>query len=209
MQKANCYLLAGPNGAGKSENANVYIPHQISVFNGDLILQELQKKHPSIESVRLAGAVSQQLENKRYRALLLNEDFGFETNYSADLTTELVLQFKSEGYRINLVYFGMDDVNECLLRVNERKINGGHNVPKDVVEFNFEEGIKRIHNDLYLYDSILFAQAVEKETQLVALYQDGRELYKFDQTPFWFEKHFKARMEDYIWENDIGHSKGR
>ena len=38
MQKANCYIIAGPNGAGKSENANVYIPHQISVFNGDLIL---------------------------------------------------------------------------------------------------------------------------------------------------------------------------
>jgi predicted ABC-type ATPase len=194
-EQPDFFVLAGPNGAGKSTNANSFMPAFISVFNGDLFLQQLEGRYPHIESSRLAGGVAVELEKQRDQALSNNQSFGFETNYSSDMSTEITHIFKNAKYRTNLIYFGLDDINESIARVNEREKDGGHHVPEEIIKYNFKEGIIRVNKDLGLYNTILFAETKATGTSLVAFINNSSKVKIILNKPMWFVKHFKSNFE--------------
>ena len=139
------FILAGPNGAGKSTNGHSLVSPSLPIFNGDLVFAELIKRYPDTEPARLQGGVAHALEEARDKAIALKADFAFESNYSSDMASEISQRFKEAGYKTTLVYFGLDSVKSSALRVTERNELGGHNVTPDVIKYNFDEGIKRVH----------------------------------------------------------------
>src|SRR5207248_3218786 len=125
----------------------------------DQVLADLVKKYPGVATDRLHGGVAKVLEDARDAALAVKKDFAFESNYSSDLATEITTLFKDSGYQTTLIYFGLDNFKQSAARVRDRKMLGGHNVQPEVIQYNFEEGIRRVKKDFPLFDSIFFVDS--------------------------------------------------
>ena len=190
------FIIAGPNGAGKSTNGHLYISAGTSIFNGDQVFADLVAKFPTIAPDRLQGGVAKKLEDARNEALAAKKDFAFESNYSTDLATEITNTFKKNGYQTNLIYFGLDTLMESALRVRDRKIMGGHGVSQEVIQYNFEEGVKRVNQDLDLFDNILFIDTKDQDTRVIVLVDKKNDLQlNLKEAPSWYNNHFRPAID--------------
>lgn len=161
-------VVAGANGAGKSRLSPFYL-HCIS-FDGDLLIQKLRKEHPDWEERWISGTVASELQRQKNDAILQHKDFAFETNFSNDLILNMIDEFKKAGYKITLLYFGLGSLEESIARVMQRKMFGGHDVADEIIEYNFYEGIKRVRQNLHLFDNIMFVDGSSNYGEIVALY---------------------------------------
>jgi len=66
------------------------------------------------------------LENKR--------DFCYETNFDSNPMV-WAKKAKALGYRIELIFFCLDNIELAQQRVQYRTENNGHHVPDDIVEY--------------------------------------------------------------------------
>jgi predicted ABC-type ATPase len=187
-------VIAGPNGAGKSRLCPFYI-HTKS-FDGDLLALNLRKEHPEWEERWISGTVAGELERQKNRALESHSDFAFETNFSNDLILNLIREFKEAGYKISLYYFGVINIEECATRVMQRKMFGGHDVPNEVIKYNFTEGIKRAQENLQLFDAITFIDGNSDFGEMVALYIKKSNKHEImNETYEWFNRYFREEFE--------------
>lgn len=209
--KPQFFILAGPNGAGKSTNGHFHIPSGLSIFNGDLVFAELQRQYPHIEPDRLGGGVAVALEKARDKALADRTDFAFETNFSNNMAVEITQIFKNEGYETSLIYFGLNDIYRSATRVDERVLLGGHQVPLEVIKYNFEEGIKRVTNQLADFDHIRFIDtSIPFSARVIALSNklNGQHAV-LDPNIAWFNKNFKTPLEHDFLQYQNGRSSQR
>lgn len=192
------FVLAGPNGAGKTTFGLSFIPANIAVFNGDDVFAKLVLQFPDIEPERLKGGVPVALEKARDHAIAKKVDFAFETNFSSDLTLELINHFRKEGYLVNLIYFGIDSPLIAESRVKSRVSLGGHDVPSETIVFNYVEGVRRVKDCINIFDNVEFV-ATGTKVNLVATYSKTPAGYiLFERGADWFDKHFKSMIEGLI-----------
>jgi predicted ABC-type ATPase len=192
------FIIAGPNGAGKTAFGSLFVPSNVSIFNGDLIFADLVRKYPHIDPEKLKGGVPSALEKARDQALSEQKDFAFETNFSANLTIQLAKQFQKEGYKIHLIYFGLKNIDFAKSRVRTRVGLGGHDVPTETIEFNYEEGIKLVKKNLRMFDTISFISNNLKPS-LVAYYEKSPLKYtQLDKRVTWFNRHFKSVINEIL-----------
>ena len=55
------------------------------------------------------------------------------------------------------------------MRVDQRKFYGGHDVEKSIIEYNFNEGIKRMQQNLHLFDNITFVDGNSNFGEIAAI----------------------------------------
>lgn len=68
----------------------------------------------------------------------------------------MIDEFKSAGYKITLFYFGLESLDESTYRV--------------IIEYNFHEGIKRIQQNLHIFDNITFVDGNSNYGEVIAIY---------------------------------------
>ena len=161
-------VIAGPNGAGKSRLCPYYI--HCKSFDGDLLALNLRKEHPEWEERWIGGTVASTLQKQKDEAIASLKDFAFETNFSNDLILNMIHDFKEAGYKITLFYFGLPTLDDSTYRVMQRKMFGGHDVADEIIEYNFHEGIKRMQQNLNLFDNITFVDGNSNFGKIIALY---------------------------------------
>ena len=161
-------VIAGPNGAGKSRLCPYYI--HCKSFDGDLLALNLRKEHPEWEERWIDGTVASTLQKQKDEAIASQKDFVFETNFSNDLILNMIDEFKNAGYKITLFYFGLPSLDDSTYRVMQRKLMGGHDVANKIIEYNFYEGIKRMQQNLHLFDNITFVDGNSNFGKIIALY---------------------------------------
>lgn len=198
MKRPEFTVIAGPNGAGKSRLCSYYIHTQH--FDGDLLALNLQKEHPDWKREWITGSVAGELEKQKNKALSGHCDFAFETNFSNDLILNMIDEFKNAGFKISLLYFGLGSLAESFIRVDQRKMYGGHNVEKTVIEHNFKEGILRIQQNLHLFDNLTFIDGNSMFGEIVALHikKSGKHEITNHASP-WFSQYFKAAFEQLVY----------
>ena len=190
-QRPEFAVIAGPNGAGKSRLCPYYI--HCKSFDGDLLAMNLRKEHPEWEERWIGGTVASTLQKQKDNAIALQKDFAFETNFSNDLVLNMINEFKEAGYKITLFYFGLPSVNESTSRVLQRKMFGGHDVADEVIEFNFNEGIKRVQRSLHLFDNITFIDGNSNFGEIVAIYIKKSAKHEITSHAYsWFNDYFKV-----------------
>ena len=183
-------VIAGPNGAGKSRLCPFYI--HCESFDGDLLAMNLRKEHPEWEERWIGGTVAGLLQKQKDGAIELQKDFAFETNFSNDLILNMIHEFKEAGYKITLFYFGLGSITESCMRVDQRKFYGGHDVEKSIIAYNFHEGIKRIQQNLHLFDNITFVDGNSNFGEIVALYIKKTARHEITNRSYsWFDEHFE------------------
>ena len=82
----------------------------------------------------------------------------------------MIHDFKEAGYKISLFYFGLPTLDDSTYRVMQRKMFGGHDVANEIIEYNFYEGIKRMQQNLHLFDNITFVDGNSNFGKIIALY---------------------------------------
>ena len=142
------YIIAGPNGAGKTTASYTILPEIFEVkefVNADEIAKGLSPFNPENVSVKAGRLMLQRIheliENK--------ESFAFETTLSTRSYVNLVKKAQSNGYDVTLLFLSLDSQELAIKRVETRVIEGGHNIPVDVIKRRYEKGLSNLFN-LYI-----------------------------------------------------------
>lgn len=138
-----CWIIAGPNGAGKTTFALEYLPQvaQCSRFvNADMIAAGLSPLAPERELLAASRLFLREVE----RCIHLREDFAFETTLAGRSYLKLVRRLRAEGWRVELIYLALPSMEMSKLRVAERVLHGGHNIPTVDIERRFARSLQNL-----------------------------------------------------------------
>lgn len=188
-------IIAGPNGASKSRLGIFY--SNVKAFDGDKLAMQLRQEHPDWVDRWIDGTVISTLMKEKENAIIQKVNYAFETNFSSELPLNLIREFKDAGYKISLIYFGLISKEESLSRVMQRQTMGGHDVSQDVIEYNFNEGIKRVRTSLHLFENILFIDGTSDFGDIKAIHiaKSGKHQITDHPAP-WFDQYFKDAFEN-------------
>ena len=134
-----CIVIAGPNGAGKTTFAREFLPKDAGIIhfvNADLIAGGLSPLNPEL-AVLASGRIFLAELDRLAKAQL---DFAFETTLSGLVYLNRLKQWKSAGYRVEIVFLRLASPQIALRRIAARVKQGGHDVPQADVIRRFERG---------------------------------------------------------------------
>ena len=165
------FIIAGPNGAGKTTFANVFLPGPAGCedfINADLIARGLSPFAPEKAAIQAGKIMLQQIEMK----VRDGRTFAFETTLSGLNYARHIPKWREAGYHVTLFFLSLPSADVAVSRVRARVMQGGHNVPEDVIRRRFAVGIRNFHkvycplvNTWALYDNsatLQFLDAGEK-----------------------------------------------
>ncbi len=69
------------------------------------------------------------------------ESFAFETTLSGLAYLKHISKWRALGYHVSLYFLALPTADLALKRVRERVIQGGHNIPEDVIRRRFVSGL--------------------------------------------------------------------
>jgi predicted ABC-type ATPase len=134
------FIISGPNGAGKTTAAKTILPETLGIkefVNADEIARGLSPFNPekaSFEAGRIMlNRIRQLMKDKR--------DFSIETTLSSKTYFPLIREMKKKGYTLTLIFLWLSNVEIAKSRVAKRVSEGGHNIPKDVIERRYNRGL--------------------------------------------------------------------
>jgi predicted ABC-type ATPase len=137
---SNLFIIAGCNGAGKTTASFTILPEILNCkefVNADEIAKGVSPFQPESVSFQ-AGRIM----IERINELLNNKvDFAFETTLTTLSYLQTIKVAKENGYKINLIYFWLNDVKLALERVKIRVSEGGHNIPEETIRRRYFKGI--------------------------------------------------------------------
>ena len=144
-KKPACWIIAGPNGAGKTTFALDYLPEIAeceNFINADLIAAGISPLAPEKELL----AASKIFLNEIRSFISKRVDFAFETTLSGKTYLKLINELKEDGWRTELIYLALPDVEMSKLRVAERVRHGGHNIPEKDILRRFPRSLNNLLN---------------------------------------------------------------
>jgi predicted ABC-type ATPase len=180
-------IVAGPNGAGKSTFVQHFLqPLEIALVNPDAIARVLFPDAPpaaAYEAARAADLV---------RADLLDRGVSFcmETVFSdpEGAKVEFLRDAQNRGYKVMLIFIGVESSTVSVGRVFERTQEGGHDVPADKVHSRFPRTFANLGKALTFVDeAILFDNTLSAEPyRFVAELHNGRIVRRGTTQPEWW-----------------------
>ena len=143
MEMKRLYIIAGPNGAGKTTASYTILPEIFDCnefVNADEIARGLSPFNPDMVAFH-AGRIM--LE--RINELLNNgKTFALETTLSTKSYVSFIKKAKVNGYEVILLFLRLDSQELAIERVKTRVIEGGHNIPENVIRRRYENGLKNL-----------------------------------------------------------------
>lgn len=184
MEERNLYIIAGCNGAGKTTASFTILPDILDCkefVNADEIAKGLSPFQPE----KVAFEAGRIMLYRINELLLQNENFAFETTLSTKSYKNKVLEAKNKNYNVTLLFFWLKNPKLAKERVKTRVLEGGHNIPEDVIERRYTKGIKNLF-DIYIpiMDQVLIFDNSEGKHQLIAEKSSTEELNILDEHKF-------------------------
>ena len=131
-------ILAGPNGAGKTTFAREFLTTEANCptfLNADIIAAELSPQHPEQVAMRAARTMLKRIREESAKG----ESLAFETTLATRSYAHLIREWQADGYYVALWFLSLRGVDLALARVSERVMQGGHDIPEEVVRRRFSE----------------------------------------------------------------------
>ncbi len=168
MKNSHLYIVAGCNGAGKTTASYTILPEIINCkefVNADEIAKGLSPFQPE----KVAFEAGRIMVNRVNDLLSENETFAFETTLATRSYKSKIIKAKENGYKVTLLFFWLDNIKLAKERVRTRVIEGGHNIPEDVIERRYFKGIKNLF-EIYLpiIDRVLIFDNSSGKHELIA-----------------------------------------
>ena len=141
-----CWIIAGPNGAGKTTFALEFLPRNAGCthfINADLIAAGLAPLAPERELFAASRLVLRELETR----ISARDSFAFETTLAGRTYLRLVERLRLQGWRVELIYLALPSAEMSALRVAERVVHGGHNIPQADILRRFPRSLRHLLED--------------------------------------------------------------
>ena len=123
-------VVAGPNGSGKTSTTEKLLANEWTAdsiyINPDIIAQEQFGGWNSQEAVLKAAKEATRL---RYQCLNERKNFVFETVFSSQEKLDFLHKAKEADFFIRFFYVCTENPEINVLRITQRYLNGGHEVP--------------------------------------------------------------------------------
>jgi predicted ABC-type ATPase len=168
MNDKKLFIISGCNGAGKTTTSFNILPDLLDCkefVNADEIARGISPFQPEKVSIE-AG----KLMLKRIDELMRDgQVFSFETTLSSKSFINKIIQAKSRGYYVSLIFFWLDSIELAKDRVRKRVSEGGHYIADKVIERRYKSGIKNLF-ELYQkhVDSLFIFDNSNTEASLIA-----------------------------------------
>lgn len=196
------YLITGSNGSGKSTVGPDYLPRRIidnyKIFDGDKLFMAKRKelfpdliKSPKEAKRIAADFVIETLESLLEDALTRNDNFVYEGHFPSYATWDFPKRFKSNGYAIEMLFLGLNEIDISEMRVGIRAKKGGHNVPRWDIENNFYGNLEMLNEHYQLLDHLQIVDTSEFLPKPLASFR-GEDLVsgvEANELPQWFTKY--------------------
>ena len=177
------WSIAGPNGVGKTTYAFRHIrtvAGTVRFVNLDEIARGISPLDPA-SGQRQAARIALSLIDA---SLAARESFSLETTLSGRTHLAVLAAASAAGFRINLLFFAVADVDICLSRVARRVAEGGHGVAEADIRRRFQRALSNFPDyarraDLWrIYDNNgpQPRTAIEGRGACVAMRGEGRGL---------------------------------
>ena len=184
------YVIAGCNGAGKTTASFTILPGILDCrefVNADEIARGVSPFQPEKAAFEAGRIMLRRIE------MLMGEraSFAFETTLSTKSYKNTILEARSIGYNVTLLYFWLESVALAKERVNIRVSEGGHNIAPEIIERRYMRGIENLF-DIYLpiVDAALIFDNSFGDYQLIADKRLNEGLNIFRQEQFQKMKQF-------------------
>lgn len=164
-------IIAGPNGAGKTTFAREFLPHEAScpVFvNADLIAAGIAPFAPETAAIQAGRVMLQELA----RHFAARTNFAFETTLSGRSYLRLIHEWQKAGYQVKLIFLQLASAETAIARVAQRVVQGGHDIPEDVIRRRFAAGRNNFET---LYAPIVDAWALYDNSGAIPVLIDWSE----------------------------------
>ncbi len=178
-------IIAGVNGAGKSTLYNTTKNLKpLPRVNTDEIVREIGSwKDASI--VMEAGKIAV----KRIEEYLLKgESFNQETTLCGHSILNNIERAKKLGYRIELIYVGVDSVEIAKQRIAKRVADGGHGIPDADVSRRYYESFDNLKKIISKCDLVSLCDNTQ-ELRRFAIYKNGTLCRLSKQVPVWYNEY--------------------
>ena len=150
MNRPVCTIIAGPNGAGKTTFALKYlfeVAHCRRFINADLIASGLSPLSPEAGQIAAGRLFIKEIRE----AIERRESFSFETTLSGRTNSKRMKLLQENGWRVELIYLYLPDVEMSIARVAERVRHGGHDIPRQSILRRYPRSLQNL---LEIYASI-------------------------------------------------------
>jgi len=168
--KPTLLVISGPNGAGKSTHIQTMLPDPFDgIFSFDRdqtrVSFELELKAAGVLEIEIVPRATRMMEEKLFlemkKAISNKEHFVLETPLSHPDYWKYIDMFESTGYQVQLNYLCLDKVGDCIGRVEQRVLEGGHLVRPDTIKGVFNDNLMHINSQyqsfqrVELYDGMI------------------------------------------------------
>ena len=174
-------IIGGVNGTGKSSLTGV-LKSQRTDLGRIIDVDKLSAQNGG--SAILGGRIA--LERIR-ECLDKGLSFTQETTLSGRKTEATAQEARERGYTVRLFYVGLDSVEECLRRIENRVAHGGHDIREEDVLRRFAGRWEALAKVLPYCDEAHFFDNYNGFIE-VAEYLNGELIVKGSQLPAWVEK---------------------
>ena len=184
MKRIPRYILfSGVNGAGKTTLYNILIKsHDL----GERInIDEIVAREGNWKDALLQLKATRQAMSMITDCLKRRVSFHQETTLTGPTIIKQIKKAKDAGYRIQLYYVGVENLQTAVRRVESRVSKGGHGVDRTLIEQRFEKLPEALHNIMPLVDNAFFYDNTVKFKQVAYLKNNILVDYDFD-LPVWF-----------------------
>lgn len=184
-------IVAGPNGAGKSTlTTDLRRRLPVPVIDPDAIARQLAPdalEHAAIEAGREAI-------RRRNRYLEASVSFIVETTLSGQSIMHLFDHARECGFRVHLVFVGVENPQMLIDRVASRVAQGGHGVPSADIFRRYTRSMHNLSHAATLADRVtIFDNSVEGTPRCVAAMARGRITWRTQAIPSWVVTHLQLR----------------
>ncbi|MCE6989665.1 zeta toxin family protein [Dyadobacter sp. CY323] len=148
-------VVSGPNGAGKSTHIQAMLPadfNGIWSFDRDQTRSEfevlLASQDIPVELIpkRASQLMEERLVVEMKKAIHAQNHFVLETPLSHPDYWKYLDAFENNGYQIQLNFLCLDKISDCVARVGQRVLEGGHYVPPDTIRGVYEKNLQHVND---------------------------------------------------------------
>lgn len=168
LENKKLFIIAGCNGAGKTTASYTILPEILECkefVNADEIARGLSPFQPETVSFEAGRIMLNRIDNLLHE----NTSFALETTLSTKIYRTKILNAQFNGYQVILLFFWLKNIDLAKERVRIRVLEGGHNIPEDVIERRYLNGITNLF-DIYvpIVDEVLIFDNSEGNYELIA-----------------------------------------
>lgn len=176
------FVLAGPNGVGKTSLFKEIVPSGLDYINADLIAKELRRSAGGLNTQDLAN---RETSHRYFEKISRNESFAIETNLCDNETYKSFIQLQARGYKINICFMSVDDVQICIDRVNMRVGLGGHFVRPDIIRERYNSSLKLLRHYRDFPDVLTLVDNSAGELSVQCKIEKGKVVSRAQDEPDW------------------------